>query len=112
MKNKKISKMASDYFEYAIFFIGIGCIILTHKINKIFSITDKVSYQLYECPDFFLCFVEYIPIVKKISPILKDPFPLIVLFLIFLIILVPIILIGVYAFEIDYKRKEKEDNNK
>ena len=108
---KKLSKIASDYFEYAAFFIGIGSIILTYKINKIFSITDKLSYQLYECPDFFLCFVEYIPIVKKISPILKDPFPLIVLFLIFLIILVPIILIGVYAFEIDYKRKEKEDNN-
>ena len=45
---KKLSKIASDYFEYAFFFIGIGCLILTYKINKIFNIADNVSYQLYE----------------------------------------------------------------
>ena len=105
---KKLSKIASDYFEYAAFFIGIGSIILTYKINKIFNIADKVSHQLYECPGFFLCFVEYIPIVKKISPFLKDPFPKIVLLLIFLIILIPIILIYAYGFKIDYKHEKKE----
>ena len=105
---KKLSKIASDYFEYAAFFIGIGSIILTYKINKIFNIADKVSYQLYECPGFFLCFVENIPIVKKISPFLKDPFPKIVLLLILLIILISIILIYAYGFKIDYKHKKKE----
>jgi len=111
---KKLSKIASDYFEYAAFFIGIGCLILTYKINKIFNIADNVSYQLYECPGFFLCFIEYIPIVKKISPILKDPFPMIVLLLIFLIILISIILIYVYGFKIDHKYEKKriEEDNK
>jgi len=107
MKNKKISKMASDYFEYVFFFVGIGSGILTHKIIKMFNIVDRFSYQLYECPGFFLCFVEHIPIVGKISTILKDPIPCIIILVIFFSILLPIILIYAYGFEIDYKRNEK-----
>ena len=108
MKKIKISEKASNFFEYFGLIIGIGSIILTAKINKIFNIIDRLSYQLYECPGFFLCFVEYIPIVRKISPFLKDPFPVIVLIFIFLIICIPILLIYAYGFEID--KKDTEEN--
>ncbi len=110
-KNKKISKMASDYFEWVGFFVFIGSGMLTYKIIKMFNIVDRFSYQLYECPGFFLCFIEHIPIIRKISTILKDPVPCIIILVIFFSILLPIILIYAYGFEIDYKRKEKEDNN-
>lgn len=110
MKNKKISKIANDCFEYVMFFVGIGSAILAYKIFKIFNIADRFSYQLYECPGFFLCFIDYVPIIK-ISTILKDPVPVIIFLVIFLSIFLPITLIYAYGFEIDYKRKEKEDNN-
>jgi hypothetical protein len=108
-KNKKISKMASDYFEWVGFFVFIGSGMLTYKIIKMFNIVDRFSYQLYECPGFFLCFIEHIPFVGiQISTILKNPIPCIIILAIFFSILLPIILIYAYGFEIDYKRNEKK----
>ena len=49
------------YFWWVPFVYFIGAIALTVYIFEIFGIYDKLSFPLYECPGFFLCFLDHLP---------------------------------------------------
>ena len=47
---------------------------LTSYIVQIFELRDKLSLSLYECPGFFLCFIDYLPLsLDNISFLFKQP---------------------------------------
>ena len=96
------------YFWWVGFVFFIGALILTNHIFEIFGLDDKLSFPLYECPGFFLCFIDHIPIISDVVGIvLKDPLPALAGIIIFLIISFPpaYIFLGMLTFEGKNKSK-------
>ncbi len=77
------------YFWWVGFVYFIGTMLLTNHIFKIFALGDKLSFPLYECPGFFLCFIDRIPIISNAGIILKDPVFILVWAISWLIIFIP-----------------------
>ena len=115
MKKIKVShkqtKFLFKYFWWVPFVYGVGVVLLTIYIFEIFGLYDKLSFPLYECPGFFLCFLDHLPIVDAfgdaVGSALKDPLPALAGIIIFLIIFVPPawIFLGMLTFE--GKKKSK-----
>ena len=112
MKKIKVShkhtKFLFKYFWWVGFVYFIGTMILTNHIFEIFGLGDKLSFPLYECPGFFLCFIDYIPIIDDaVGIVLKDPLPFLAGLIIFSIILFPPMYIfqGMLTFEGKNKSK-------
>ena len=115
MKKIKVShkhtKFLFKYFWWVGFVYFIGTMILTNHIFEIFGLDDKLSFPLYECPGFFLCFLDHLPIIKAFGEvagtILKDPLPALAGIIIFLIISFPpaYIFLGKLTFEGKNKSK-------
>ena len=97
MKQMKFSvkqtKFLFKYFAWVPFVYFFGTVGLAYYIFEIFGLYDKLSFPLYECPGFFLCFLDHLPIIKAFGEvagtILKDPLPALAGIIIFLIIFVP-----------------------
>ena len=96
------------YFWWVPFVYFIGAIALTVYIFEIFGIYDKLSFPLYECPGFFLCFIDHIPIISDVVGIvLKDPLPALAGIIIFLIIIAPPMWIFLDMLTFEEKNKSK-----
>ena len=99
------------YFWWVPFVYFIGIALLAFYIFDIFGLYDKLSFPLYECPGFFLCFLDHLPIIKAFGEvagtILKDPLPALAGIIIFLIISFPpaMFFLGMLTFE--GKKKSK-----
>ena len=104
-------KQTNFLFKYLwwvpfVYFIGIA--VLAFYIFDIFGLYYKLSFPLYECPGFFLCFIDHIPIISDVVGIvLKDPLPALAGIIIFLIISFPpaYIFLGMLTFEGKNKSK-------
>ena len=85
----KQTKFLFKYFWWVgfVYFIGTG--VLTNHIFEIFGLGDKLSFPLYECPGFFLCFIDNIPIIKNAGFFFKNPFFILAWSISFIIICVP-----------------------
>ena len=115
MKQIRLSVKQTKLFLKHSWWVGsvyfIGIIILTVYIFEIFGIYDKLSFPLYECPGFFLCFLDHLPIIDAfgdaVGSALKDPLPALAGIIIFLIIFVPPawIFLGMLTFEEKNKSK-------
>ena len=107
----KQTKFLFKYFAWVPFVYFIGTGVLSAYIFDIFGIHDKLSFPLYECPGFFLCFLDHLPIVDAfgdaVGSALKDPLPALAGIIIFLIIFVPPawIFLGMLTFEGKNKSK-------
>ena len=115
MKQMKLSVKQTNFLLKYFWWVGpvyfIGTLLLTFHIFEIFGLGDKLSFPLfplYECPGFFLCFIDHIPIISDVVGIvLKDPLPALAGIIIFLIISFPpaYIFLGMLTFE--GKKKSK-----
>ena len=108
----KQTKFLLKYFAWVPFVYFIGTVALSYYIFDIFGIHDKLSFPLYECPGFFLCFLDHLPPIidvagEVVGSALKDPLPALAGIIIFLIIFVPPawIFLGMLTFE--GKKKSK-----
>ena len=108
----KQTKFLFKYFAWVPFVYFIGTGVLTFYIFDIFGIHDKLSFPLYECPGFFLCFLDHLPPIisaagEVVGYALKDPLPFLAGIIIFLIIAMPPlgIFLGMLTFE--GKKKSK-----
>ena len=79
---------------------------LTSYIVQIFELRDKLSLSLYECPGFFLCFIDNIPIISNAGIFFKDPLHFLALFILLMIIFIPPILIFMTVVEFEPYSKE------
>ena len=94
------------YFWWVGFVYFIGALILTNHIFEIFGLDDKLSFPLYECPGFFLCFIDNIPIISNAGIFFKDPLHFLALFILLMIIFIPPILIFMTVVEFEPYSKE------
>ena len=70
----KQTKFLFKYFWWVGLVYGLGVLMLTNYIVQIFELRDKLSLSLYECPGFFLCFIDYLPLnLDNISILFKEP---------------------------------------
>ena len=112
MKKIKVShkqtKFLFKYFWWVGFVYFIGTMLLTNHIFKIFALGDKLSFPLYECPGFFLCFIDNIPIINDVVGIaLRDPLPTLVGIIIFVIISFPPAMLFLGMLTLEGKKKSK-----
>ena len=108
----KQTKFLLKYFAWVgfVYFIGTG--VLSAYIFDIFGIHDKLSFPLYECPGFFLCFLDHLPPIisaagEVVGYALKDPLPFLAGIIIFLIIFVPPLWIFLGMLTFEGKKKSK-----
>ena len=108
----KQTKFLFKYFAWVPFVYLIGAVALSAYISDIFGIHDKLSFPLYECPGFFLCFLDHLPPIidvagEIVGSALKDPLPALAGIIIFLIISFPpaMFFLGMLTFE--GKKKSK-----
>ena len=80
---------------------------LTSYIVQIFELRDKLSLSLYECPGFFLCFIDHIPIIGRATIVLKEPLLVLAGTILFLIIIVPPMWIFLSMLTFEGKNKSK-----
>ena len=85
----------------------IGTMILTNHIFEIFGLVDKLSFPLYECPGFFLCFIDRIPIISNAGIVLKDPVFILAWAISWLIICIPPLVIFMTVFDFNFEEKNK-----
>ena len=115
MKQMELSVKQTNFLLKYFWWVGpvyfFGTVGLAYYIFEIFGLYDKLSFPLYECPGFFLCFLDHLPIVDAfgdaVGSALKDPLPALAGIIIFLIIFVPPawIFLGMLTFE--GKKKSK-----
>ena len=96
MKKIKVSKKTEKYFEYSLPILFIGSLFLIPHLIKKFDFLNVISFKLWDCPGSFLCDV---PIIKY----LQDPPQLGVVFVLFVIIVAPVLLIWFLLFEVKKK---------
>ena len=113
MKKIKVShkhtKFLFKYFWWVGFVYFIGTMILTNHIFEIFGLGDKLSFPLYECPGFFLCFIDHIPIISYVVGIaVRDPLPMLVGIILFLIICFPPMYIFMNVINLKFKEEKEE----
>ena len=102
----KQTKFLFKYFWWVGFVYFIGTMLLTNHIFKIFALGDKLSFPLYECPGFFLCFIDRIPIISNAGIFFKDPLHFLALFILLMIIFIPPILIFMTVVEFEPYSKD------
>ena len=111
MKQMKLSVKQTNfllkYFWWVgpVYFIGTGA--LTFYIFEIFGLHDKLSFPLYECPGFFLCFIDRIPIISNAGIFFKDPLAILAFFIAWMIICVPLLWIFMDMLTFEGKNKSK-----
>ena len=88
-----------------VYFIGTG--VLTHYILDIFGLHDKLSFPLYECPGFFLCFIDHIPIISRATIVFKEPLFILAWAISWIIIIFPPMLIFMTVFDFNFEEKNK-----
>ena len=85
MKQMELSVKQTNFLLKYFWWLGpvyfIGTLILTNHIFEIFGLGDKLSFPLYECPGFFLCFIDRIPIISNAGIFFKDPLYFLAFFL-------------------------------
>jgi len=105
----KQTKFLYKYFGWVPFVYGVGTILLTIYIFEIFGIYEKLSFPLYECPGFFLCFIDHIPIISYVVGIaVRDPLPMLVGIILFLIICFPPMYIFMNVINLKFKEEKEE----
>ena len=102
----KQTKFLFKYFAWVPFVYFFGTVALAYYIFDIFGIHDKLSFPLYECPGFFLCFIDNIPIISNAGIFFKDPLHFLALFILLMIIFIPPILIFMTVVEFEPYSKE------
>ncbi len=112
MKKIKVShkqtKFLFKYFAWVPFVYLIGMGVLAFYIFDIFGLYDKLTFPLYECPGFFLCFIDNIPIINDVVGIaLRDPLPTLVGIIIFVIISFPPAMLFLGMLTLEGKKKSK-----
>ena len=85
----------------------IGTLILTNHIFEIFGLVDKLSFPLYECPGFFLCFIDNIVIIGRATIVFKDPLGFLIWFISWIIICIPPLVIFMTVFDFNFEEKNK-----
>ena len=108
----KQTKFLMTYFWWVGPVYIIGTMILTSYIFEIFGLGDKLSFPLYECPGFFLCFLDHLPPIidvagEVVGSALKDPLPALAGIIIFLIIAMPPLWIFLGMLTFEGKKKSK-----
>ena len=111
MKQMKFSvKQTKFLFKY---FWWVGLVYfyavwqLTSYIVQIFELRDKLSLSLYECPGFFLCFIDYLPLkLDNISFLFKEPLLTLVWGILLFAILFPPLIIFMLVVEFEQYSKE------
>ena len=111
MKKIKVShkhtKFLFKYFWWVGFVYFIGTMILTNHIFEIFGLVDKLSFPLYECPGFFLCFLDNIVIIGRATIVFKDPLFILAWTISWMIICVPPMWIFLNMLTFEGKNKSK-----
>ena len=111
MKKIKVShkqtKFLFKYFWWVGFVYFIGTMILTNHIFEIFGLGDKLSFPLYECPGFFLCFIDRIPIISNVGIVFKDPLGFLIWFISWIIICIPPLVIFMTVIDFNFEEKNK-----
>ena len=111
MKQMELSVKQTNFLLKYFWWVGpvyfFGTVGLVYYIFEIFGLYDKVSFPLYECPGFTLCFLDHLPIISQVTFVFKDPLLFLAWFILFLIILFPpmYIFLGMLTFE--GKKKSK-----
>ena len=95
------------YFWWVGFVYFIGTMLLTNHIFKIFALGDKLSFPLYECPGFFLCFIDRIPIISNVGIVFKDPLGFLIWFISWIIICIPPLVIFMTVIDFNFEEKKK-----
>ena len=95
------------YFWWVGLVYGLGVLMLTNYIVQIFELRDKLSLSFYECPGFFLCFIDHIPIIGRATIVLKEPLLVLAGTILFLIIIVPPMWIFMNMLTFEGKNKSK-----
>ena len=110
----KLSVKQTNFLLKYFWWVGpvyfIGTLLLTFHIFEIFGLGDKLSFPLfplYECPGFFLCFIDHIPIIGRATIVLKEPLLSLAWAISWLIICVPPMIIFMTACEFEEKNKSK-----
>ena len=111
MKQIRLSVKQTNFLFKYFWWVGpvffIGTMILTAHIFRIFGLHNKLSFPLYECPSFFLCFIDHIPYFGKAAIVLKEPLLSLAWAISWLIICVPPMIIFMTACEFEEKNKSK-----
>ena len=111
MKRIEFSVKQTNFLLKYFWWVGpvyfFGTVGLAYYIFEIFGLYDKVSFPLYECPGFTLCFLDHLPIISQVTFVFKDPLLFLAWFILFLIILFPpmYIFLGMLTFEGKNKSK-------
>ena len=95
------------YFWWVGFVYFIGTMLLTNHIFEIFGLGDKLSFPLYECPGFFLCFIDHIPIISRATIVFKEPLFILAWAISWIIIIFPPMLIFMTVFDFNFEEKNK-----
>ena len=103
----KQTKFLFKYFWWVgfVYFIGTG--VLTNHIFEIFGLGDKLFFPLYECPGFFLCFIDRIPIISNAGIVFKDPLGFLIWFISWIIICIPPLVIFMTVIDFNFEEKKK-----
>ena len=95
------------YFWWVGLVYGLGVLMLTNYIVQIFELRDKLSLSLYECPGFFLCFIDYLPLkLDNISFLFKEPLLTLVWGILLFAILFPPLIIFMLVVEFEPYSKD------
>ena len=103
----KQTKFLLKYFAWVPFVYFIGTGVLTFYIFDIFGIHDKLSFPLYECPGFFLCFIDRIPIISNAGIVFKDPVFILAWAISWIIICIPPLVIFMTVIDFNFEEKKK-----
>ena len=95
------------YFWWVGFVYFYGVWELTNYIAQILELRDKLSLSLYECPGFFLCFIDRIPIISNAGIVFKDPLGFLIWFISWIIICIPPLVIFMTVIDFNFEEKKK-----
>ncbi len=111
MKQMELSVKQTNFLLKYFWWVGpayfIGTMILTNHIFEIFGLDDKLSFPLYECPGFFLCFIDRIPIISNAGIVFKDPLGFLIWFISWIIICIPPLVIFMTVIDFNFEEKKK-----
>ena len=103
----KQTKFLFKYFWWVPFVYVVGVALLAFYIFDIFGLYDKLSFPLYECPGFFLCFIDYLPLkLDNISLLFKEPLLTLVWGILLFAILFPPLIIFMLVVEFEPYSKD------
>ena len=111
MKKIKVSHKHTKFLFKYFWWVGLVYFYavwqLTSYIVQIFELRDKLSLSLYECPGFFLCFIDRIPIISNAGIVFKDPVFILAWAISWLIICIPPLVIFMTVFDFNFEEKNK-----